>query len=77
MRKLFIVALLVILSGCGFASFKADAKDSRFSNESIDGMGLLLIDNETGCQYITTSNNAAYTPRLNSDGKPMCVKLSK
>jgi uncharacterized protein YceK len=77
MRKFFIVAILVILSGCSLTSFKADAKDNRFSSENIDGMGVLLIDNETGCQYITISNNAAYTPRLNSDGKPMCGKVSK
>lgn len=48
--------------------------DGQFKIESFgdDQKGIILYDNATECQYIATSKDSGLTPRLNSQGVPIC-----
>ncbi|QMV32818.1 terminase small subunit [Ralstonia phage Darius] len=63
---LSIVAATVALSGCGPSGEAAPEREL-----------VAAIDAETGCQYIRVSGLGGITPRLDSDGRPMCGKASK
>lgn len=57
------------LSGC-------DAQSDTPRNRPLAGFGATVVatDRDTGCQYlyIAMRGSGALTPRLSSDGKPMC-----
>lgn len=71
-----LMSLTLIACGSDEESVKAD--DGMFSGE-INSKNRVLIDNETGCQYIQSSNGygMSVTPRLDKNGKPMCGKTKE
>ncbi|KAE8559127.1 hypothetical protein [Paenibacillus polymyxa] len=76
-RKLIILlALGTILSGCSVTGLAGSEEESPYSDKfeaySVP-YGWLLIDKETGCQYLRGPyGESSFTPRLMPDGKPYC-----
>lgn len=74
--SLFLALILLTIVFAACATPQADAgKDEPFDNDNVH----ILIDKETGCEYIvysqsrpTGSVSDSITPRLNHAGKPMC-----
>lgn len=63
-----VAAVLVILSGLMLSIVFAD---TSFEERHI------LLDEETGCEYITVSYRGGVTPRLGPDGKQICHQQRK
>ncbi|WP_366884481.1 DUF6440 family protein [uncultured Chitinophaga sp.] len=57
-----------------FTFSKKSPLEGNFTTEYLghDELGWVLYDKETGCQYLAMSSNTPFTPRLNSQGTPMC-----
>lgn len=74
---LSIVAATWVLSGCGQQVQRPfDATDDARAGIRSDLE--LFTDHGTGCQYVRPANDhSSITPRLDSDGRPMCGKASK
>lgn len=77
MKKIIIVLLIfVILIGCGKVpedtSFNKDLTPNIYDGNSV----YVFTDAKTGCDYFIYKNGYAggITPRLDSDGKPLCNK---
>ena len=64
------------LIGCGLTDNNVKADDGKFSGGTQSTDNYILIDNETGCQYIQSSkvHGLSTTPQLDESGKPMCGK---
>lgn len=71
MKKLSIVILLFLLTGCVSAYSSGEGKTLEREME-YRGLGI-VTDTKTGCQYILQID-AGVTPRLDSDGEPFCKK---
>lgn len=37
----------------------------------------IFVDKETGCEYLRSTYDSPFTPRLNADGVPMCKNTNK
>ncbi|WP_434659784.1 DUF6440 family protein [Paenibacillus polymyxa] len=37
----------------------------------------IFVDKETGCEYLRSTYDSPFTPRLNADGVPMCKNTKK
>ena len=68
---LCVVILAVFLVNCTGPGTPLDSTDNRDTGVRSDMT--VLTDHGTGCQYLTTGRGGL-TPRLDSDGKPMCSK---
>ncbi|AMM44915.1 hypothetical protein SP15_117 [Bacillus phage SP-15] len=71
-----LVALVVV--GCGGtaldktgAETKVTVDPTKFDVYDTE-FGGILVDKETGCQYLSKGVRSAWTPRLTSKGQPMC-----
>ena len=71
-----LMSLTLIACGSDEESVKAD--DGMFSGGVISD-NEILIDNETGCEYIQSKNGhgISITPRLDENGNPMCGKTKE
>lgn len=65
-----IVTAAVLLGGC---EMRVEQQD-QVSDVS---MMEVYADHQTGCQYLRPRGYSGLTPRLDSDGRPMCGKASK
>lgn len=64
--KIALVALSALaLAGC-------DNPQAGYVNEKVGEQLAVLIDKQTGCQYVTPRTGGAITIRLNSEGRPIC-----
>lgn len=70
-------SVIALVFGCMlgvlYISNNAQASSSvaRWSIDD-DQYAYIFRDIETGCEYISGSNTAAYTPRLDRNGKQIC-----
>lgn len=73
-----LIALCVGLSACeGYQHLenrKMDARTFSLAGADLTIRAGVLTDEDTGCQYIVASwNEPTITPRLDFDGKQICV----
>lgn len=66
-----IVTAAVLLGGCDQVA--PSEQDQMYTRSGL----ILSTDSDTGCQYIRVPGAGGITPRLDSDGRPMCGKASK
>ena len=79
MKKFFTILVLVLIFVLLFGGLAFSA-ENRFKAESSGIAGIILMtDLETGCKYLATRKDTAFTamyvyiqPVLLSDGKPDC-----
>ncbi|AXG67726.1 hypothetical protein [Ralstonia phage GP4] len=72
---LSIVTAAVLLGGCGQEPRQLDTTDDARAGLRSDLVP--YTDYGTGCQYLRASGFSGLTPRLDSDGRPMCGNASK
>lgn len=70
MKKLVIVSMLILSSCSTTDQENMGTFETTFKGDNVR----IVLDTETGCQYIRTSGQSSYTPRLTSEGIPMCGK---
>lgn len=83
MKRGLVVAggllMSLTLIACGSDDDSVKANDGKFSGGAISD-NKILIDNETGCQYIQSTKyktGVTTIPRLDENGKPMCGKTKE
>lgn len=80
LKKILIVIFFMIIIGVLLASCTEPVDSASAKRETIENSYFrFMTDEETGCQYIYqeglgSNSKAAITPRLDSQGKPMCGK---
>lgn len=77
-RLASLVIVMLTLVSCGTPTETKKEEPELFNGGSASSYSV-VTDSETGCQYIETieySNGAgvSLTPRLNSEGNPICEK---
>lgn len=83
MKRGLVVAggllMSLTLIACGSDDDSVKANDGKFSGGYERANNSILIDNETGCQYIQSKSSYSLTtiPRLDENGKPMCGKTKE
>lgn len=71
MKKLF-AALAVATMALGLSACTQPVGTIRGSGNAVS----LYIDGETGCHYVKAEGiNGGLTPRLDSNGRPICGRL--
>ncbi|WP_425325349.1 DUF6440 family protein [Paenibacillus polymyxa] len=58
------------------AQTKKDRQPSEEVKTYID-QDWIFVDKETGCEYLRSTYDSPFTPRLNADGVPMCKNTKK
>lgn len=69
MKFLYVSAALVCLTACAQPSDQTEYTQEQ-RNDVWELYTEVIVDPKTNCQYIVA--NEGITPRLNSDGTPMC-----
>ena len=75
-KKLLVVlvslVLVVSLCSCGFNVSETDTagNDNRMVNIFNDGFCTIYVDTETGCQYLSKSNDGTCL-MVDAEGKPL------
>ncbi|MFM9280867.1 DUF6440 family protein [Paenibacillus jiagnxiensis] len=74
-KCILILPIFTLLLGCGaFDAPKEQQveKNDRFEITSSGELPVLMIDRETGCQYVSNGYDTPYTLLYDRDGKPYC-----
>lgn len=65
-KSILAIAALALLSACNIPS-KGETRYYEDPSEMV-----IWIDKPTGCQYIVNYTYGGITPRITSEGKPIC-----
>ena len=69
MKKIALVLLILLLSGCSFSAREQDA-DKRMQILEIGEHHILMVDTMTGVTYLRAREATAFTVVVDRDGNP-------